>query len=157
MSAAKDSVAGDVVVAAHDRLVATRTGIDTRGEPVVYLRNDAAIARSEGFAALARIRVRANGHAIDATLFTVSGPRCMLAPGQVGLSEAAFSALDVEEGAALTLSHAPAVESLGFCGPRSMANGWMGRRSTPSSATSWAVVTWACTWPRSLPPVQVHA
>jgi len=114
MSAAKDSVAGDVVVAAHDRLVATRTGIDTRGEPVVYLRNDAAIARSEGFAALARIRVCANGHAIDATLFTVSGPRCMLAPGQVGLSEAAFSALDVEEGAALTLSHAPAVESLGF-------------------------------------------
>ena len=66
MSAAKDSVAGDVVVAAHDRLVATRTGIDTRGEPVVYLRNDAAIARSEGFAALARIRVCANGHAIDA-------------------------------------------------------------------------------------------
>lgn len=59
MSPDPNSAHGDV---ADNTLRAWRTGIDTYQEPVVYMRRDCAICRSEGFATLARPTHHGFGH-----------------------------------------------------------------------------------------------
>ena len=44
-----------------------RMGIDTYREPVVYMRRDCRVCRSEGFEAQARVRVRGPRRSIIAT------------------------------------------------------------------------------------------
>lgn len=54
MSADPTSVHGD---GADNTLRAWRTGIDTYQEPVVYMRRDCAVCRSEGFTTQARVQL----------------------------------------------------------------------------------------------------
>lgn len=89
-----------------------RLGIDTHQEPVVYMRQDCHICRSEGFTAQARIQVSANGHNIIATLCTVTGD--LLEHGEAGLSESAWRLLGAAEGGEISFTHPPLVESLGL-------------------------------------------
>lgn len=91
-------------------LVARRFRIDTRQEPVIFLRRDSPVARAEGFDAMSRVRVELNQHAIIATLMIV-GPE-LLQPGEAGLSEIAWRRLDIREGERVSLSHPRPVESL---------------------------------------------
>lgn len=94
----------------HPSLKARRFGIDTYQEPVIYLRHDSPICRSEGFEALSRVQVD-NGHrSILATLNIVTSG--LLTPGEVGLSEAAWRLLGTTEGSPVLLSHPPPLESL---------------------------------------------
>jgi len=89
-----------------------RLGIDTHQEPVVYMRQDCHICRSEGFAAQARIEVTANGHSIIATLGKITSD--LLGHGEASLSESAWRLLGVVEGSEISFAHPPLVESLGL-------------------------------------------
>jgi thymidine phosphorylase len=91
-------------------LRARRLGIDTLQEAVVYMREDCEVCRSEGFAAQARVRVARDTRAIVATLNTVRGD--LLAPGEAGLSESAWTRLEAVDGDPLAISHPAPLESL---------------------------------------------
>jgi thymidine phosphorylase len=93
-------------------LVAPQFDIDTRQEPVVFLRRDSPVARSEGFEAMSRVSVEANGRTIVATLMIVGAE--VLPPGYAGLSGAARRLLDVRDGEALRLSYPKPVNSLAY-------------------------------------------
>lgn len=92
-------------------LRARRLGIDTHDEPVVYMRADCPVCRSEGFEAHSRIEVHgASEQRIIATLNVVHGE--LLETDEVGLSEAAWRKLQPEPGEALHFAHPPAVDSM---------------------------------------------
>lgn len=96
----------------HAALRAHRLGIDTHQEPVVYMRRDCGVCRSEGFEAQSRVRIRNGGHAIIATLNVVENE--LLPPGSAGLSDAAWRLLGVEEGTELRFSHPRPIHSLSY-------------------------------------------
>lgn len=87
-----------------------RLGIDTQQEAVIYMRRDCHVCRAEGFAAHARIRVTAGGTSIIATLNRITGD--LLAPGESGVSEAAWIRLGAKEGADIAVSHSRPLDSL---------------------------------------------
>jgi thymidine phosphorylase len=109
MSADPESVPGD---GADNTLRAWRTGIDTYQEPVVYMRRDCAICRSEGFTTQARVQLTTDAASIVATLNVVDGP--WLGHGVAGLSEAAWTALHASPGQWITVAHASVVDSLSY-------------------------------------------
>ena len=89
----------------------TRLGIDTHQEPVVYMRDDCHICRSEGFNAQSRVEIRCGERSIIATLNTVKDG--LLSHDKAGLSEAAWRLLQAEEGEKARFRHAPPVGSMG--------------------------------------------
>lgn len=58
----------------HSPLAIRRIGIDTYRENVAYLHRDCPLYRAEGFQALSKISVHANGRCILATLNVVDDP-----------------------------------------------------------------------------------
>ncbi len=91
-------------------LKAKRLGIDTRQEPIIYLRADCPVCRSEGFSSMSRVQVSSEkGHAI-ATLNIITGD--LLQKGQIGLSESAWLRLNIEKDSPIWLSHPRPVQSL---------------------------------------------
>jgi thymidine phosphorylase len=95
---------------ADHTLRARRLGIDTHQEAILYVRRDCPVCRSAGFEAETRVAVRAGERSIIATLNVVSGD--LLAPGEAGLSEAAWARLGAAEAAELVLAHPAPLESL---------------------------------------------
>lgn len=89
-----------------------RLGIDTYQEPVIYMRSDCHVCRSEGFEAEARIRLTHRNRSIIATLNVIVTD--LLTPGEAGLSEAAWRALGAQEGGTAKLSHPEPLDSLRF-------------------------------------------
>lgn len=87
-----------------------RLGIDTHQEPVAYMRADCHVCRSEGFSAHSRIQLEVRGESTVATLNVVHSD--ILAPGEAGLSEAAWTRIGARGGDFARFSHAPPVESL---------------------------------------------
>lgn len=97
------------------RLLPRRIGIDTHSEPVVYMRSDCPVCRSEGFEAQSRIEVQIDNHngaarRIIATLNIVYGD--LLAEGELGFSESAWRRLQPEAGAHVRLGHTRALDSM---------------------------------------------
>lgn len=86
-------------------------GIYTQNEYVVYMREDCHVCISEGFEALARIRISKQTHTIVASLNIINSD--MLLPNQIGLSDAAAKKLNVSEHETLYVSHLEPIESLG--------------------------------------------
>jgi len=78
-------------------LALRRVAIDTYRENVAYLLRDCAIYRAEGFQALAKVEVQANGRRVLATLNVVDDPRIVRC-NEIGLSLDAFAQLGVENG-----------------------------------------------------------
>ncbi|MFZ5548153.1 MAG: thymidine phosphorylase family protein [Pseudomonadota bacterium] len=95
---------------APNTMHARRVGVDTYQEPVVYMRDDCPVCRSEGFTAQTRLEIALNGRRVIATLNIVSGG--WLRHGEAGLSESAWAALGAADGTLLAVSHAPPLESL---------------------------------------------
>ena len=93
-------------------LTLTRLGIDTHQEPVVYMREDCHVCRSEGFNAQGRVQICAGDRSIIATLDIVKGD--LLSHQKAGLSEAAWLLLKAAEGEKATFRHAPAVDSMSY-------------------------------------------
>jgi len=80
-------------------------GIDTWRENVAYLHRDCPVVRAEGFQALSKVTVHANGQAIAAVLNVVDDER-IVPPCDLGLSKEAFARLRVQEGHAARIEHA---------------------------------------------------
>lgn len=81
-----------------------RLGVHTHQEPVVYIRQDSPVCRSEGFEAQSRVRLETGGRSVVATLNIVHGD--LLSEGEAGLSESGWRLLAAEEGAAAHIAHA---------------------------------------------------
>lgn len=96
---------------AHSSLLLKRMGIDTHEEPVVYMRADCHVCRSEGFSAHSRVMVTTERSSIIATLNVVRDG--FVLPTEAGLSEAAWRLLDARPGELASCSHPRPVESLG--------------------------------------------
>ena len=92
-------------------LRARRLRLHTQSEPIVVMRADCPVCRSEGLSARSQVLLSSGGHEVIATLYQVEG-EAMLAPDEAGLSESAWEILAVEEGEAVEVRHAPALESL---------------------------------------------
>ncbi|MFP8781062.1 thymidine phosphorylase family protein [Hydrogenophaga sp. RWCD_12] len=90
-------------------LTLRRVAIDTWRENVAYLHRDCEVVRAEGFQALAKVEIRANGKRILATLNVVDDP-CIVGQQEIGVSEDAFLQLDIAEGhpASVTQAEPPA-------------------------------------------------
>ena len=88
-----------------------RMGIDTYQEPVVYMRADCHVCKSEGFEAQSRISIRHQDRSIIATLNVVHDEQ-LLDHDEAGLSEAAWRLLGPIAGEHVALSHPAPLESL---------------------------------------------
>jgi thymidine phosphorylase len=89
-----------------------RVAIDTWRENVAYLHRDCAVYRAEGFQALSKIEVRANGRRILATLNVVDDP-AIVACDELGLSEDAFAQLGWRRPHKVAVAQAEPPESMG--------------------------------------------
>ena len=88
-----------------------RVAIDTYRENVAYLHRDCAVYRAEGFQALSKVEVRANGRRILASLNVVDDT-CIVQPDELGLSEDAFAQLGVPPGHPIFISQAEPPSSI---------------------------------------------
>jgi len=89
-----------------------RLGIDTHNEAVIYMRRDCEICISEGFSALARIRVTLGEKSIIATLNTIENE--ILHHNEASLSEYAWKLLGANDGDKIFLAHPKPLHSLSF-------------------------------------------
>jgi thymidine phosphorylase len=94
------------------RLAVRRVAIDTYRENVAYLHRDCALYRAEGFQALSKVEVRANGQHIVATLNVVDDA-AIVACNELGLSEDAFLQLAVAPGHVVSVAQAEPPASIG--------------------------------------------
>jgi thymidine phosphorylase len=91
-------------------LLARRAGIDTQHEPVVFMRKDCPICRSEGFTAHARVRLARGSRSVIATLYQVTDG--LLGRDEAGLSDSAWRHLGLRDGERIDVSHPQPLESL---------------------------------------------
>lgn len=91
-------------------LRARRMGIDAYQEPVIYMREDCHVCRSEGFEAQSRVLVRNGVRAIVATQHVVT--EALIGNDEAGFSEAAWRRLGARDGDSVSLSHPDPPESL---------------------------------------------
>lgn len=93
----------------HSSLRLRRLGISTYRQPVVYMRADCHVCRSEGFEALSLIEVHSGGRQILAVLNVVTSD--LLGRDEASLSDVAWTALGVVDGDRATFRHPPTLES----------------------------------------------
>ena len=82
-----------------------RVGIDSYREHVAYLHRNCEVYRAEGFQALSKVEVTANGRRILAVLNVVDDA-AIVSPGELGLSEEAFAHLGIAEACEAAIDHA---------------------------------------------------
>ena len=92
-------------------LCVRRVGIDTYREHVAYLHRNCETYRAEGFQALAKVEVTANGRRIVAVLNVVDDEQIVSA-AELGLSEEAFDHLGIEPGVQVVINHAEPPHSM---------------------------------------------
>lgn len=118
-------------VAGPGHLLARRAWIGTYQQPVVYMRNDSAVCRAEGFGAQAQVEVTANGREALAILHRVEAD--WLGREEVALSDTAWSLPALQAGEQVTVRHAKPLESLKFLRAKVY-----GRKRRPN----WGPWTW---------------
>ncbi|MBX9758246.1 MAG: thymidine phosphorylase, partial [Beijerinckiaceae bacterium] len=91
-------------------LKARRLGVHSQQERLVFMRTDCHVCRAEGLRAHSRVLLRANGREALATLYQVD--ESLLGEDQAGVSERVWTDLSLNEGDALVVSHAPAIDSM---------------------------------------------
>lgn len=95
----------------NQKLKLRRIFIDTYRENVAYLHRECAVYRAEGFQALSKVKICADGKRILAVLNVVDDDN-IVNVGQLGLSEEAFAKLRLREGRKVTIEHAEPPESM---------------------------------------------
>jgi thymidine phosphorylase len=80
--------------------------IDTYRENVAYLHRRCDVYRAEGFQALAKVEVGDDASHWIAAVLNVVDDENIVAPGQLGLSEEAFTLLGLDEGSPVHIRHA---------------------------------------------------
>ncbi len=88
----------------HDILPLVPADIDTYRQPVVYMREDCHVCRSEGFGTQSRIEIEVEGKRIIATLNVITGGD-WLPQETAALSNTAWEALALQPGAVGRFSH----------------------------------------------------
>ena len=88
-----------------------RVAIDTYRENVAYLHRDCELYRAEGFQALSKIEVSANGNRINAVLNVVDDAS-IVQPDELGLSIQAFTQMRLAPGSLVRVAHAGPPESM---------------------------------------------
>lgn len=116
MSPSPDLAATTVIPAS---LVLFRSGIDTQQEPVIYLRSDSHVCRSEGFRSQSRVLVTTATKSVIATLSVVNPTSIeengeWIKPGQAAVSEAAWKMLGLNGNEEATVTHTKAVDSVSY-------------------------------------------
>lgn len=96
----------------HTTLTLKYLGINTHKEPVIYMREDCYICKSEGFTAQTRVRVILNERSIVATLNTVESN--LLRHNEASLSIYAWELLAAKEGEKIALTHPQQLDSLSY-------------------------------------------
>ena len=96
----------------HNQLKVKSLGIDTYRENIIYMRSDCHICTAEGFTALTRLEVKANGKDIVATLNVIESD--LLQHDEAGLSIEAIRRLGVTDGDYVVIEHLSPVESFAF-------------------------------------------
>jgi len=94
-----------------ENLTLRRVGIDTYHENVAYLHRDCSVYRAEGFQALSKIEIHANGLYVLAVLNVVDD-ESIVKRNELGLSEQAFKQLDEKEGCNVQVNHAEPADSM---------------------------------------------
>lgn len=94
-----------------DTLQLRRIAIDTYHENVAYLHRECGVYRAEGFQALSKIQVEADGTKILAVLNVVDDAS-IVQPGELGLSEQAYQQFACHEGCMVTVNHAEPPKSM---------------------------------------------
>jgi thymidine phosphorylase len=92
-------------------LILKRIGIDTYREHVAYLHRDCPLYQTEGFRALSKLEIRADGQAILATLNIVEDDR-LLGASELGLSTSAFEHFQLNELTPVTVRQPQPVNSM---------------------------------------------
>lgn len=87
-------------------------GINTYKEPIVYMRADCLICKSEGFNAQARVMVTLNQCSIIATLNIIETD--LLKHDEASLSNYAWKLLSAKEGDEITITHPKTLESVNY-------------------------------------------
>ncbi|RAK68745.1 thymidine phosphorylase family protein [Phenylobacterium kunshanense] len=89
---------------------ARRLKLLTQHDAIVLMHEDCAVCRSEGHAPRAQVMLSAGGREVMATLYQIGNG--LVAPGEAGLSEAAWQRLGLDDGDEILIRHPPALESL---------------------------------------------
>jgi thymidine phosphorylase len=89
----------------QDKLQIRRVGIDTYRENVAYLHRDCALYRAEGFQALSKVEISADGKRILAVLNVVDDEN-IVTKDQLGLSEQPFLQMGLAPGSLVRIAHA---------------------------------------------------
>lgn len=96
----------------HSTLKLKYLGINTYKEPIIYMREDCYICKSEGFSAQARVRVALNDSSIIATLNTIGTN--LLRHNEASLSNYAWDLLSAKEGDQISITHPIPLDSLSY-------------------------------------------
>ena len=92
-------------------LKARRLGIETLHEIHVFLHQDCAVSRSEGFWGHTRILVSYKDKSVIANMYQITSD--IIGCDEIGFSGSAWRRLGLEEGAEVAVSHPPPLNSLG--------------------------------------------
>lgn len=92
-------------------LIARRLGVDTYQEPTLFLHRECDICRAQGFEVQSRVLVISGQAERTAQLNIVTGS--LLNACEAGLSDNLWDALQLKEGDAVTIAHAPPLTSFG--------------------------------------------
>lgn len=94
-----------------NRLRVKDIGINTYRENIIYMHSDCPVCRSEGFSAMTRLEVSANGKSIIATLNVIESDD-IITRSEAALSTVAMERLQVRSGAWISVDHLRPVASL---------------------------------------------
>jgi thymidine phosphorylase len=110
MQQAKLDRSGTSIAPMRALLRARRIGLHTQREPIVIMRRDCPLCRSEGLAARSQVLVRAGNREVTAILF--QGAEEWLERDEIGLSDAAWTLLQGREGEPVSISHVHPLRSM---------------------------------------------
>lgn len=96
----------------RNKLILKYLGIDTHQDPIVYLRADCLICKSEGLYAQTRVVVHLNNRNITATLNVIQTN--LLNPCEASLSNYAWNLLAAKPGDTITITHPQTLESINY-------------------------------------------
>ncbi|ANY14924.1 thymidine phosphorylase family protein [Bordetella pseudohinzii] len=89
---------------------ATRMRLHAQHQPIALMRADCHVSRSEGLSSRSQVLITADGREVQALLYQVDSE--LLAEDEVALSEDAWDALGIADGAIVQVRHPPVLESL---------------------------------------------
>ena len=91
-------------------LEAVRMHLHAQHQPIAIMRTDCHVCHSEGLAPRSQVLITAGSREIQALLYQIDSD--LLQVGQVALSEAAWIALEIDEGSHVQVRHPPVLNSL---------------------------------------------